>query len=232
MFQKVLSRRHNFCLLNSNLHYLRRFFQNQLPGQAEPYPSVVVHPVSDMTYGWWRSLSEGPGGLWYSLWQIHGRTRSKSSGRERGFWSHISHSCLCSIPQTMSTLSSLEASMASQPLHSIPLQRSEPQYTIRHLGQSSLSNGRPVSTLKSPTKIRHHPYSNIGSMVGFGHQSSLDSDLHSDEMQGSSGPVRRRISRACDQCNQLRTKCDGRDPCAHCVGRSLLTIDLIHINNS
>ncbi|GIZ41567.1 hypothetical protein CKM354_000486600 [Cercospora kikuchii] len=30
-------------------------------------------------------------------------------------------------------------------------------------------------------------------------------------------PVRRRISRACDQCNQLRTKCDGQHPCAHCV---------------
>lgn len=35
---------------------------------------------------------------------------------------------------------------------------------------------------------------------------------------GSLGPVRRRISRACDQCNQLRTKCDGRHPCAHCIG--------------
>ncbi|KAJ5670464.1 uncharacterized protein N7477_005827 [Penicillium maclennaniae] len=33
----------------------------------------------------------------------------------------------------------------------------------------------------------------------------------------SSNPVRRRISRACDQCNQLRTKCDGQQPCAHCV---------------
>ncbi|KAJ5690482.1 Xylanolytic transcriptional activator xlnR [Penicillium macrosclerotiorum] len=30
-------------------------------------------------------------------------------------------------------------------------------------------------------------------------------------------PVRRRISRACDQCNQLRTKCDGQQPCAHCI---------------
>ncbi|CAK7272825.1 hypothetical protein SEPCBS57363_005343 [Sporothrix epigloea] len=29
--------------------------------------------------------------------------------------------------------------------------------------------------------------------------------------------VRRRISRACDQCNQLRTKCDGQHPCAHCI---------------
>ncbi|KAE8403520.1 Xylanolytic transcriptional activator xlnR [Aspergillus pseudonomiae] len=33
----------------------------------------------------------------------------------------------------------------------------------------------------------------------------------------NSGPVRRRISRACDQCNQLRTKCDGQNPCAHCI---------------
>lgn len=31
--------------------------------------------------------------------------------------------------------------------------------------------------------------------------------------------VRRRISRACDQCNQLRTKCDGQSPCAHCTGK-------------
>lgn len=34
---------------------------------------------------------------------------------------------------------------------------------------------------------------------------------------GNGQPVRRRISRACDQCNQLRTKCDGKHPCAHCV---------------
>ncbi|KAH6614046.1 fungal-specific transcription factor domain-containing protein [Boeremia exigua] len=33
----------------------------------------------------------------------------------------------------------------------------------------------------------------------------------------TSGPVRRRISRACDQCNQLRTKCDGQKPCSHCL---------------
>jgi hypothetical protein len=37
----------------------------------------------------------------------------------------------------------------------------------------------------------------------------------------SATPVRRRISRACDQCNQLRTKCDGQQPCAHCVGTLL-----------
>jgi hypothetical protein len=38
-----------------------------------------------------------------------------------------------------------------------------------------------------------------------------DAMLHERSGRGSttSGPVRRRISRACDQCNQLRTKCDG-----------------------
>ncbi|KAI8942547.1 hypothetical protein NX059_000607 [Plenodomus lindquistii] len=43
--------------------------------------------------------------------------------------------------------------------------------------------------------------------------------LHERSGRGSatSGSVRRRISRACDQCNQLRTKCDGRQSCAHCI---------------
>lgn len=43
--------------------------------------------------------------------------------------------------------------------------------------------------------------------------------LHERSGRGNatSGPVRRRISRACDQCNQLRTKCDGRQSCAHCI---------------
>ena len=36
-----------------------------------------------------------------------------------------------------------------------------------------------------------------------------------------SANVRRRISRACDQCNQLRTKCDGKQPCAHCIDNAL-----------
>ncbi|KAL5118139.1 hypothetical protein ACEQ8H_003974 [Pleosporales sp. CAS-2024a] len=39
----------------------------------------------------------------------------------------------------------------------------------------------------------------------------------SGRSSATSGPVRRRISRACDQCNQLRTKCDGRQSCAHCI---------------
>ncbi|KAK5447836.1 hypothetical protein LTS15_009335 [Exophiala xenobiotica] len=48
-------------------------------------------------------------------------------------------------------------------------------------------------------------------------ESELDGNGSSE-----SSAVRRRISRACDQCNQLRTKCDGRQPCAHCTENSLV----------
>ncbi|WPH04596.1 Hypothetical protein R9X50_00748800 [Acrodontium crateriforme] len=46
---------------------------------------------------------------------------------------------------------------------------------------------------------------------------STENGQYAKASDGSSNPVRRRISRACDQCNQLRTKCDGKIPCAHCV---------------
>lgn len=50
-------------------------------------------------------------------------------------------------------------------------------------------------------------------------QSQSAQDQNAGNKGSSNGaPVRRRISRACDQCNQLRTKCDGKTPCAHCVG--------------
>lgn len=45
----------------------------------------------------------------------------------------------------------------------------------------------------------------------------------------SATPARRRISRACDQCNQLRTKCDGHNPCAHCVGTGFLPADSLYL---
>ncbi|XP_044722032.1 fungal specific transcription factor domain-containing protein [Hirsutella rhossiliensis] len=45
---------------------------------------------------------------------------------------------------------------------------------------------------------------------------------HADDSSGTSAQVRRRrVSRACDQCNQLRTKCDGQHPCAHCIDINL-----------
>lgn len=61
----------------------------------------------------------------------------------------------------------------------------------------------------SSSKHRQHPYNGVSG--GMGRSSGMNGG-------SASGPVRRRISRACDQCNQLRTKCDGQNPCAHCVG--------------
>ncbi|KAF8545205.1 fungal-specific transcription factor domain-containing protein [Trichophaea hybrida] len=64
-------------------------------------------------------------------------------------------------------------------------------------------------------KARHHPY---------GIHADTNGRINRDgqQMNGSTpGPIRRRISRACDQCNQLRTKCDGKLPCQHCVDFAL-----------
>lgn len=51
-----------------------------------------------------------------------------------------------------------------------------------------------------------------------GQQQQYQHDQAGADVKSATGSVRRRISRACDQCNQLRTKCDGKTPCAHCVG--------------
>ncbi|THY92130.1 hypothetical protein D6C95_06176 [Aureobasidium pullulans] len=48
-------------------------------------------------------------------------------------------------------------------------------------------------------------------------QNQSGQDQAGNKGSSNGAPVRRRISRACDQCNQLRTKCDGKTPCAHCV---------------
>lgn len=64
---------------------------------------------------------------------------------------------------------------------------------------------------RNGSRHRQHPYH---SMSGI-HSGKTGSTRASNP----GGPVRRRISRACDQCNQLRTKCDGQGPCAHCVGK-------------
>ncbi|RDW69553.1 hypothetical protein BP6252_08573 [Coleophoma cylindrospora] len=70
------------------------------------------------------------------------------------------------------------------------------QYALHHLPQQT------QSPQAGRGNKRHHPYN--------GQPGARSSNANS-------GPVRRRISRACDQCNQLRTKCDGQTPCAHCV---------------
>lgn len=82
------------------------------------------------------------------------------------------------------------------------------QYALQQLQQN-------IELHQSRNKVqRQHPYG--GRSSGNGRSSA--------HATGSNGPVRRRISRACDQCNQLRTKCDGQSPCAHCVGEQYFVI--------
>ncbi|KAH7017766.1 fungal-specific transcription factor domain-containing protein [Ilyonectria destructans] len=73
------------------------------------------------------------------------------------------------------------------------------QYPIQHLSQQVGIQNPHLARAGPPAKHRQHPYG------------------PSARAPGTSGPIRRRISRACDQCNQLRTKCDGQHPCAHCI---------------
>ena len=76
------------------------------------------------------------------------------------------------------------------------------QYGIHQLHQN-MGVQNPQLARASPNSKQRHQQT-----FGAGGRSS-----------GGSGQVRRRISRACDQCNQLRTKCDGQHPCAHCIGK-------------
>lgn len=81
------------------------------------------------------------------------------------------------------------------------------QYVLNHFPHQI----PPTQATQAPSakvKRRQHPYDNKNTQ---GEQ---------DKRASAHGTtIRRRISRACDQCNQLRTKCDGQTPCAHCVGR-------------
>ncbi|KAK8052051.1 hypothetical protein PG993_003436 [Apiospora rasikravindrae] len=75
------------------------------------------------------------------------------------------------------------------------------QYSLQHLQQHVGVHAPHLARAPQP-KHRQHPYGG-----------------QAPRATGAAGPIRRRISRACDQCNQLRTKCDGQHPCAHCIGR-------------
>lgn len=70
----------------------------------------------------------------------------------------------------------------------------------------------PRSHLPSNTEQRDYENGNL--QAG---RKRRESEMDSMNDSGESNNVRRRISRACDQCNQLRTKCDGKNPCAHCT---------------
>ncbi|KAJ5347881.1 uncharacterized protein N7506_001134 [Penicillium brevicompactum] len=86
---------------------------------------------------------------------------------------------------------------------------------------SPTDTGTSLADSKPPRHTQHLLYSEKhGSGSGLKETQPRDSlaDARSVIRKNSSAtPVRRRISRACDQCNQLRTKCDGQNPCAHCL---------------
>ncbi|KAI9705448.1 MAG: hypothetical protein M1836_006203 [Candelina mexicana] len=93
-----------------------------------------------------------------------------------------------------------------------------PQYALQQL-QHPTSHPHHAYAADASPKHRHHPYSpEVLATAGAdpNTKNNLCENI-SRTVSGSSTPVRRRISRACDQCNQLRTKCDGKSPCAHCV---------------
>ena len=84
------------------------------------------------------------------------------------------------------------------------------QYAIQQFG--AFSDSKQTS---SPN-VRHHPYGQNKTDVRHQHRRSSDLIIAANSKDLDLAPVRRRISRACDQCNQLRTRCDGQEPCAHC----------------
>ncbi|KAK3677862.1 hypothetical protein LTR78_001957 [Recurvomyces mirabilis] len=99
------------------------------------------------------------------------------------------------------------------------------QYHLQQLQQqqalAGMNGARPM--------LKHrHSYGNGAHAVD--HMASARRESMSSmgkPPRGANGQaVRRRISRACDQCNQLRTKCDGKHPCAHC-GEFGLTCEYI-----
>ena len=108
------------------------------------------------------------------------------------------------------------------------------EYALQELQQPQQSHQQnnhhpylpPVTDRKLMMKHRHHHYRNGGFSTMERQQRALTVSDKSSRANSGSGPVRRRISRACDQCNQLRTKCDGKTPCAHCVGKWVVVYEI------
>ncbi|KAK3049798.1 hypothetical protein LTR09_008974 [Extremus antarcticus] len=96
-----------------------------------------------------------------------------------------------------------------------------PQYALQQLQQQQQQqqqqNVQSLNSSKPPTRHRESfDGVSVSGMAG-ARRESVGNSKSGRTGHGSSQNVRRRISRACDQCNQLRTKCDGKHPCAHCV---------------
>ncbi|PYI06732.1 xylanolytic transcriptional activator xlnR [Aspergillus sclerotiicarbonarius CBS 121057] len=104
------------------------------------------------------------------------------------------------------------------------------QYVLEQLQMSrdpagtGTGDGASSSSLRDPSHTRDQSFydSEKTHSIGSGFKNPPQRDplveaRSAIRKNSASAPVRRRISRACDQCNQLRTKCDGQHPCAHCT---------------
>lgn len=107
--------------------------------------------------------------------------------------------------------------LSSNHMHGSGLESLTPQsqYALQQLQRQIDGHQNSQSGRSNSSKHRQHPYNGVSANGNGNGRPSTANGAH------TSGPVRRRISRACDQCNQLRTKCDGQNPCAHCVGMEL-----------
>lgn len=93
------------------------------------------------------------------------------------------------------------------------------QYALEQLQLTRQAEVNAGSSHDEVLKFKDH--SSASESTGFkvpARRTSVTESRSGVRKNSASAPVRRRISRACDQCNQLRTKCDGQHPCAHCIG--------------
>nr|XP_036577864.1 transcriptional activator xlnr [Colletotrichum truncatum]KAF6784960.1 transcriptional activator xlnr [Colletotrichum truncatum] len=117
--------------------------------------------------------------------------------------------------------------MLSNPLHRFSPYHGMPPNTL--FSSTHVPNGHPHAAGLDPLAPSSHSHYALQQLQHVGvHNQHLaragPQHKHRQHPYGpaartssASGPIRRRISRACDQCNQLRTKCDGQHPCAHCI---------------
>lgn len=99
------------------------------------------------------------------------------------------------------------------------------QYALQQMQQEAHGHGQQAQMNGAAPGMTNHRHSYSNGSIG-AQDSARDAAQDDATGQAKNGrtsggqeqqPVRKRISRACDQCNQLRTKCDGKSPCAHCV---------------
>lgn len=101
--------------------------------------------------------------------------------------------------------------------HGLDALAESPQYALHQLNQQQQHAFHTLNSDSAHARERESFGSpSLESMAG-GRRDSVGVTKVARTGSANGQPVRRRISRACDQCNQLRTKCDGKHPCAHCV---------------